>query len=231
MRRYMAYVILGFCFGVVFLFFFLRPEEKLDTEIEIGVVGEIREEQAEGFSQETQRQYDEERLGFAMDRYRYEDYVLTVNQSGNKTYNEHYRGDQLVWVKPGSEPFHYQSLVSGDYLLHLVLLEGSPFFVINGKTFILYYEKEGDLSVGEPLHGVVMEIEENGEMKKHYTTTHPFFGIEKNKESGALQIVEKETHDPMNLFPENLKPYTLHMKQYAGDTWKTVGTESVTPES
>lgn len=167
--------------------------------------------------------------GMITNGYKFNDeYYLTVNQSGVFSYDDDYPGDTLLWVKEKDGKVETKSLTNGDKLLQVVLDGETPFFKQEGKTYIVFYEKEGNEEIGQVANGYVYEIESNGNIEKHYETKGHFHAAGKNRD-GKLLLVEKVFTDTLNLYPMEWKDYKLKTYQLEGDEWTFLNEKLVSP--
>lgn len=156
------------------------------------------------------------------------EYYLTINQTGVYTYSDDYPGDILIWVKEKNGQVTTERVSKGDKLLNVLKNGDTPFFKQNGHIYFVYFEKEGNEDIGYIGKGYVYEAKEDGTIKKNYETEGSFHSLKKDTQ-GRLLLTEKVYSDGRNMYPVELRPYTLKMYRLTENEWKFVEEKKVNP--
>ena len=162
--------------------------------------------------------------------YKFNDtYYLTLNQSGTFEYTKELPGDILIWAKENNGKVETKELTKGDKLIKVIEdKDGSPYFTQEGKTYFIYFEREGNEKVGYAAQGFVYEVSKDGKIKKQYETKGNFAGLQKD-ENGSLLLVEKVYTDSYNSYPLELKPYKLKTYRLESGKWNFLKEETFKP--
>lgn len=157
------------------------------------------------------------------------EYYLTLNQSGTFEYTKELPGDILIWAKEVNGKVETKELTNGDKLIKVIEnKEGSPYFEQDGKTYFIYYEREGNEKVGYAANGYVYEVSKDGKIKEQYKTKGNFAGLQKD-ENGSLLMIEKVYTDSYNSYPTELKPYKLKTYRLENNKWNFLKEQIVKP--
>jgi hypothetical protein len=180
-------------------------------------------------SVDIQHKFQTDGKGFIISSTKYNPtHYLTFTQSGNYDYNSTYPGDGLEWVVDKNGKISYQTLTNNDHLIHLVEINGQTIIQSGIQQVIVFYEKEGNITQGYASKGYVYQIQNNGSLKKIFTSSGVYGGVEQD-DNGNLIFIDKIFKDPLNQYPASLKPYELEYKVYQNGKWTITKTQNGKP--